>query len=102
MRRAATSTVASLFFAQARRDPSAVAVADGGRMVTYGALATRVRKLAQVLSARGLGPGARVAVLSENRAGHGLHFEFAGACGPFETPSTTCRLTARASVARVR
>ena len=37
-------------------------------MVTYGALATRVRKLAQVLSARGLGPGARVAVLSENRA----------------------------------
>jgi len=67
-RRAGTSTVASLFFAQARRNPTAVAIADGARLVTYGALAARVRGLASVLTARGIVPGERVAVLSENRA----------------------------------
>jgi acyl-CoA synthetase (AMP-forming)/AMP-acid ligase II len=68
VQRAATSTVASLFLAQARRNPSAVAVADGGRLVTYGALADRALKLAGALSGRGISMGDRVAVLSENRA----------------------------------
>lgn len=68
MQRAATSTVASLFLAQARRDPGAIAIADGERLVTYGALANRVRRLAGVLENRGITAGARVAVLSENRA----------------------------------
>jgi acyl-CoA synthetase (AMP-forming)/AMP-acid ligase II len=68
VRRARTSTVASLFLAQARRDPRAIAVADGGRLITYGALAERVLRLAGLLRARGLGLGDRIAVLSENRA----------------------------------
>jgi acyl-CoA synthetase (AMP-forming)/AMP-acid ligase II len=60
--------VASLFFAQARREPNAVAIADGGRVITYGALATRVAKLATLLGERGVRAGDRVALLSENRA----------------------------------
>jgi acyl-CoA synthetase (AMP-forming)/AMP-acid ligase II len=67
VQRAATSTVASLFLAQARRDPNAVAVSDAGRLMTYGALAERALRLAGLLRARGVGPGDRVAVLSENR-----------------------------------
>jgi acyl-CoA synthetase (AMP-forming)/AMP-acid ligase II len=67
VQRARTSTVASLFFAQARRNPNAVAVSDGGRRMTYGALAERVRRLAGLLRSRDIGPGDRVAVLSENR-----------------------------------
>jgi len=62
------STVASLFFAQARRDPNAIAIADGGRLLTYAALAERVLRLAGVLEQRGVSAGDRVAVLSENRA----------------------------------
>jgi fatty-acyl-CoA synthase len=65
--RAGRSTVASLFLAQARRNPSAVAVTDGGRLVSYGALAERALRLAGVLTARGIAAGDRVAVLSENR-----------------------------------
>jgi fatty-acyl-CoA synthase len=68
VRRAATSTVASLFLAQARRNPGAVAVADGARLFTYGALADRALRLAGALESRGLAAGDRVAVLSENRA----------------------------------
>jgi fatty-acyl-CoA synthase len=56
-----------LFLAQARRDPNAVAIADGGRLVSYGALSERVLRLAGVLAARGVTLGDRVAVLSENR-----------------------------------
>src|SRR4051812_40382843 len=83
--RASASTVGSLFAAQARLFPDRVAVVDGGpgvntaagvgppgglggRNLTYGALATRVRRLAGALAARGVGRGARVAILSENRA----------------------------------
>ena len=66
--RAAVSTVASLFFAQVARRREAVAVADGARLQTYGALALRVQKLAGLLAARGVTVGDRVAVLSENRA----------------------------------
>src|SRR5262245_40877948 len=66
--RAAVSTVASLFFAQVARRREAVAIADGARLVTYGALGLRVQKLATLLAERGVRAGERVAVLSENRA----------------------------------
>ncbi len=67
-RRAAGSTVGSLFLAQARLHPARAAVVDGTRVLTYAALADRVRRLTGVLDARGLGRGSRLAILSENRA----------------------------------
>jgi fatty-acyl-CoA synthase len=66
--RAGRSTVASLFLAQARRNPHAIAVADGGRILSYGALAERALRLAGLFGARDIEPGDRVAVLSENRS----------------------------------
>jgi len=76
VRRAAASTVGSLFAAQVRCNPRRTAVVDGARSLTYGALADRVARLAAVLAAPagtwtgaglGLGRGARIAILSENR-----------------------------------
>ena len=66
-RRAATSTVASLFASQARLTPDRVAVDDGARRTTYAMLDERSRRLAGLLAATGVGHGARVAMLSENR-----------------------------------
>jgi acyl-CoA synthetase (AMP-forming)/AMP-acid ligase II len=68
VRRAAQSTVASLFAAHARRAPGRAAVVDGARTLSYGDLAGRVARLAGALAARGIRRGGRVAVLSENRA----------------------------------
>jgi acyl-CoA synthetase (AMP-forming)/AMP-acid ligase II len=65
--RAARSTVASLFVAQARRHPDRLAVVDGARALSYGALDDRARRLARLLAARGVGRGDRIALLSENR-----------------------------------
>jgi acyl-CoA synthetase (AMP-forming)/AMP-acid ligase II len=65
--RAAQSTVAGLFSAQARIQPRRTAVVDGSRTVTYGELDDRSRRLASVLAARGVRHGDRVALLSENR-----------------------------------
>ncbi len=67
VRSAARSTVASLFAASARLHPTRLAVADGQRRVTYGALLERVMRLAVAFSARGVVRGSRVVVLSENR-----------------------------------
>jgi len=66
--RSARSTVASLLLQQARLNPQRVAVDDGGRRLTYGEFVDRVRRLAGLLAARGVGRGDRVAILSENRA----------------------------------
>ncbi len=66
--RAAASTVKSLFRARALQYPERVAVEHAGRLITYGALLTRVDRLARVLSLRGIGRGSRIAILSENRA----------------------------------
>jgi fatty-acyl-CoA synthase len=79
--RASGSTVTSLFRAQARRDPERVAIVDGARALTYRALDERVRRLAGVLAARGVGRGTRVAVLSENRAEYLELFLAAGDVG---------------------
>jgi fatty-acyl-CoA synthase len=74
IQRAAGSTVASLFRAQARLHPDRLAIVDGtagtagSRQLCYAALDQRARRLASVLSARGVGHGDRVALLSENRA----------------------------------
>ncbi len=60
--------MASAFFAQARQKPAALALEEGDRRLSYGALGARVLALAGALHARGVGRGDRVAVLSENRA----------------------------------
>src|SRR4029078_10044936 len=68
VRRAAQSTVATLFAAQARLHPERVAVIDGHLTLPEGALDERSRRLAGVLAGRGVGRGDRVALLAENRA----------------------------------
>jgi len=67
VRRAAASTVASLFAVRARVHPDRPALEDETRRLTYRELDARTRRLAAVLAARGVGRGARVAILSENR-----------------------------------
>lgn len=68
VKRAASSTVASLFANHARLHPDLPAVEDGARTLTYRELDRRVRKLASALAARGVVRGERIALLSENRA----------------------------------
>jgi len=50
-----------------RAVPDRVAVVDGDRTVTFGALDRRSNQLASAMLARGVRPGERVAVLSNNR-----------------------------------
>jgi fatty-acyl-CoA synthase len=66
--RAAKSTVTSLFLMRAQVHPMRIAIDDGARALTYAELATRVRRLAGLLAARGVKRGDRIALLSENRA----------------------------------
>ena len=68
IRRAAASTVGSLFEARAKVHPDRLAVVDGSARCTYGELSRRSRTLAGALAARGVGKGDRIAILSENRA----------------------------------
>src|SRR5690348_3811191 len=63
-----STTVAGLFVARARIHPERVALEDASRVFTYGELAERTRRLAGALAKRGVERGARVAILSENRA----------------------------------
>ncbi|MGE0403962.1 MAG: class I adenylate-forming enzyme family protein [Kofleriaceae bacterium] len=66
--RAARSTVTTAFFAQAAVSADHVAIVDvDGTRRTYRELADRVRRLTDVLISRGVGPGDRIALLSENR-----------------------------------
>ena len=67
-RRAAGSTVTSLFAARAAGQPRAPAIREGDRVRTYGEVLERVRRLAAALESVGVGPGDRVAIVSENRA----------------------------------
>jgi acyl-CoA synthetase (AMP-forming)/AMP-acid ligase II len=60
-------TVGGLFRDQARRNPGAIAVQQGERQLSYGALNERVNRLAHALAARGVIRGDRIALLSENR-----------------------------------
>ena len=63
--------MATLFEAQVLRDARRPAIVDhsgsGDRALSYGQLGARVARLGAVLQAAGIGRGARVAVLSENR-----------------------------------
>lgn len=68
IQRAATSTVASLFEGIARIRPGRPAIVEGSRTRTYGELAERTRRLANVLVEAGVGRGDRIALASENRA----------------------------------
>jgi acyl-CoA synthetase (AMP-forming)/AMP-acid ligase II len=68
VRKAARSTVASLFAARARVHPHRLAIEDSTRRTTYAELDRRVSQLAGELQAGGVARGSRVALLSENRA----------------------------------
>ena len=59
--------VYTLFVEQVRRQPDALAVEIGSQRMTYDQLLYRVDVVAGLLQAQGLGPGDRVAVVSENR-----------------------------------
>jgi acyl-CoA synthetase (AMP-forming)/AMP-acid ligase II len=67
IRRAAASSVASLFWMQVRMHPDRLALVDGDRKLTYDDLGWRITALAGWLDQRGITHGKRVAVLSENR-----------------------------------
>jgi acyl-CoA synthetase (AMP-forming)/AMP-acid ligase II len=64
----ALPTVADRFGAQVRASGMATALQEGSRRWSYGELDERVNRLARALTAWGVTRGARVAVLSENRA----------------------------------
>ena len=66
--RSALSTVAGLFLQQVRRGPGRPAVQTRDAILSYADLSDRARRLSAVLEARGIGPGDRIAILSENRA----------------------------------
>lgn len=57
------SAVHALFEAQVARTPAAVAVDSSGILLTYRDLDRRAERLAAVLQARGVEPGARVAIM---------------------------------------
>lgn len=67
-RRAARSSVASLISAGAAVHPDRVAVDDQRLCLSYRELDLRSRRLAHALTSLGIVRGARIAVLSENRA----------------------------------
>ena len=57
------ATIPGLVERQARREPGATAVVEGGRRLTYGELLDRARALAGSLRAAGVEPGDRVGIL---------------------------------------
>ncbi len=60
-------TVGGLFAERARRVSGKVALDDGERQLSYGALDQRVNRTANMLAGLGIARGDRVALLSENR-----------------------------------
>ncbi|HEY8207242.1 MAG TPA: MupA/Atu3671 family FMN-dependent luciferase-like monooxygenase [Myxococcaceae bacterium] len=63
---AEADTLHGLFEAQARRSPEAVALAAGGRTLTYRELEQRAHRLARRLRAEGVGPEARIGLLTDD------------------------------------
>ncbi len=61
-------SVPALFAAQVARVPDAVAVTDGDGTLTYRELGEAADRFARLLRGRGVGPGARVALLLERSA----------------------------------
>jgi fatty-acyl-CoA synthase len=68
VRRAASSTIGSLFAAQARLFPQRIAVENDTTRLSYAALDDAVNRAAHAMARCGVTRGERVAVLSENRA----------------------------------
>jgi fatty-acyl-CoA synthase len=66
----AASTVKTLVRARAAQFPERIAVEHAGGKLSYAELLGRVDRLAGALSASGVSRGARIAILSENRAEH--------------------------------
>jgi acyl-CoA synthetase (AMP-forming)/AMP-acid ligase II len=64
---ASSATVWSLFASRAVVAPAKIAVIDGDREISYRHFAARVASCATALAVRGVGPGDRIALLSENR-----------------------------------
>ncbi|MFI8872765.1 amino acid adenylation domain-containing protein [Streptomyces sp. NPDC055243] len=62
------ATAPDLFAEQAASAPTAVAVVDGERSLTYRELAGRAARLARYLTDRGVGPETRVAVMADRSA----------------------------------
>ena len=68
VRRAASSTIGSLFAAQARFCPQRIAIEDASTRLTYAALDDAVNRAGHAMMRLGVTHGERVAILSENRA----------------------------------
>jgi amino acid adenylation domain-containing protein len=62
------ATIPGLVGAQASRDPSAIAIVDGARRLTYGELVERAAAVSAALRERGVDAGDRVGVLLERSA----------------------------------
>jgi fatty-acyl-CoA synthase len=75
-RRAGVLAVGDLLRLQAMRTPNEPAVTEGDRTLSYEQFNTRVNRAAHTLRAHGVGRGARVAILSENRTEY-VELEFA-------------------------
>ena len=76
--RAGRADLYSVFRSRVQNCANALAVEDGSKRLTYGALLERVDRLASVFLARGIAPGDRIAILSHNRAEY-LEVELAAA-----------------------
>jgi fatty-acyl-CoA synthase len=76
VRRAGALTVGDLLRVQAMRTPNAPAVTEDDRTLSYAAFNLRVNRAANALGTLGIARGARVAILSENRAEY-VELEFA-------------------------
>lgn len=71
---------------RARMNAAAVALCLGERVLSYGALAERVDRLAGALAARGVGPGDRIAYLGQNDTATFETFFAAGRLGALFVP----------------
>lgn len=59
-------TVGEILRDQAALKPSAIAIEDGDRQFSYAEFNARVNRLAHALTSKGIAPGDRIAILSEN------------------------------------
>lgn len=76
---AGRATVWGLFHERSRIDPTAIALSGAEGTLTFRELDDRVLRGAEMLRARGIGRGDRIALLSENRFAY-LEIELAAAC----------------------
>ncbi len=94
VRAAGRSTVGELFRHRARALRDRIALVDGVRVISYGALDERTDRLAGALLARGVERGDRVALLARNCAEY-LEVELACAKIGALTAALNCRLSER-------